>query len=409
MSWTKPGFLHLLLLVAVFGLARGAAGQTLPAVPSEPVSLGGGRVVLGGELAASVAPDDEGFFNYTTYEVTTLRQLRLGLSGLFRVTDRISVLGELRSENLQTIAPFALYARIRPFPGRRLDIQIGRIPPTFGSFSRRAYSHDNPLIGYPLAYQYLTSLRPDAAPADADELLRMRGRGWLSSFSLGNSEPTPGVPLVSAFSWDTGVQVTTGWNVVTVSAAVTTGTASNPRVADDNGGKQLAVRVSAEPATGLLLGGSFAQGEFLDRRVRALVAAGTDERYEQRAYGADVEYSRDHWIVRAESVMSEWQIPLWGSGPEGRPLRALAASVEGRYTIFPGVYAAARAEHLTFSRIRTATRVDEWDAPVTRFEVGGGYYLQRNVVARATVQRNTRDGGRVPSSTFVSGQLLYWF
>ena len=65
-------------------------------------------------------------------------------------------------------------------------MQIGRIPPTFGAFTRRAYSRDNPLIGYPLAYQYLTSLRADAVPASADELLRMRGRGWLTEFSIGN-------------------------------------------------------------------------------------------------------------------------------------------------------------------------------------------------------------------------------
>jgi hypothetical protein len=393
--------------LAWLAAAGAAAAQTLP--PSEPLTFGGGRVVLGGEVAASIAPEDEGYFNYTSYEVTTLRQLRLGLSGLVRLTDRISVLGELRSDNLHDVAPFALYARVRPFPGRRIDVQIGRIPPTFGSFSRRAYSHDNPLIGYPLAYQYLTSLRADSAPADADELLEMRGRGWLSDFTVGNPEPAPGVPLVSAFAWDTGVQVSTGWNIVTVAAAVTNGTASNPRVSDDNGGKQLAVRASAGPAPGFVVGGSFARGEFLGRRVRALLATDRDYTYAQRAYGADVEYSRDHWIVRAEGILSEWQMPLASAGRHRIPLQARSTSVEGRYTFFPGVYGAARVEHLGFSRIAGATRTDEWDAPVTRVEIGGGYYLQRNLVARVSVQLNRRDGGRVSSATFVAGQLLYWF
>src|SRR5438445_5776950 len=45
---------------------------------------------------------------------------------------------------------------------KNFDVQIGRIPPTFGAFARRTYANDNPLIGYPLAYQYLTSLRADA-------------------------------------------------------------------------------------------------------------------------------------------------------------------------------------------------------------------------------------------------------
>ena len=97
-------------------------------------------------------------------------------------------------------------------PGRaRLRNPGGRVPPTFGAFPRRTYASDNLLIGYPLAYQYLTSLRPDAVPANADELLRMRGRGWLSNFSLGNLTPARGVPLVTAFRWDTGVQVHSGW------------------------------------------------------------------------------------------------------------------------------------------------------------------------------------------------------
>jgi hypothetical protein len=393
-----------LVLLAV---ASGAGAQTLP---SDPVTFGGGRVVLGGDVAVAVAPPDRGFFNYGDYEQTTLRQFRLGLTGLARLNDRVSLLGELRSGNLRTLEPFALYARVRPFPGRRLDIQIGRIPPTFGSLARRTYGHENPLIGAPLAYQYLTSLRADAAPGDADELLEMRGRGWLSNFSYGNIQPERGVPLVSSLTWDTGVQVTTGWRMVSVVAAVTNGTASNPRVADDNAGKQFAARVSAAPVTGLVLGTSFARGEFLDREVRTLL--GPDAApftYAQRAHGADLEYSRDRWMVRTDAVFSEWQMPLPAHGPAPVPLRAVAVALEGRYTFLPGFFGAARAEHLAFNRITGASRRDEWDAPVTRVEVGGGYALQRNLSARVSVQMNARDGGRVERARLVAAQLLYWF
>src|SRR5207302_2619362 len=119
----------------------------------------------------------------------TLRELRIGLTASVRATDRISVLGELRMENFSQIQPFALYARLRPWPERRFDVQVGRIPPTFGNFTRQAYGRENPLIGYPLAYQYLTSVRPDSVPINADDLVRMRGRGWLSAFSAGNTTP----------------------------------------------------------------------------------------------------------------------------------------------------------------------------------------------------------------------------
>ena len=94
-----------------------------------------------------------------------------------KASDRLSVLAEIRTDNLHRPRPYALFVRVRPWPARRFDVQAGRIPPVFGAFSRRPYPADNFLVGYPLAYQYLTSLRPDALPANADELIRMRGRG----------------------------------------------------------------------------------------------------------------------------------------------------------------------------------------------------------------------------------------
>ena len=393
--------------VAMCALAGNAAAQT---VPSEPVTFGGGRVVLGGDVAATVAPQDLGYFNYTDYEQTTFRQFRLGMSALVRVSDRVSVLGELRSANFDYVTPFALYARIRPLPKQRFDIQIGRIPPTFGAFSRRTYSNDNPLIGTPLAYQYLTSLRADSIPVDVDELLRMRGRGWLSAFSVGNAVPYHGVPMVTAFTWDTGVQVSTGWKVLTGAIAVTNGTVANPRVSDDNRGKQLAARISATPIVGLIVGGSYARGEFLNRHVQALRSSAYRSDYDQHAAGIDVEYSRAHWLARAESVLSEWRMPLAAStGASALPLRALATLVEGRYAFLPGLYGAARVEYLGFNRVASPVRVDEWDAPVTRAEFGGGVYLQRNVVFRMSVQVNRRDGGRVRRANLAAAQILYWF
>ena len=50
-----------------------------------------------------------------------------------------------------------------------------------------------------------------------------------------------------------------------------------------------------------------------------------------------------------------------------------------------------------------------WDAPVRRAEIGGGWYLQRNLIAKLAVQINDRDGGRVRERTYLSGQIAYWF
>lgn len=394
------------LLLAWCSVSSAAAGQTLP---SEPITFGGGRVVIGGDAAIGIAPEDTGFFNYSDYEHSTLRNIRFGVSGSVRANDRLSVLGEVRVDNFRSVTPLALYARVRPFPGRRLDFQIGRIPPTFGSFTRHAYGNDNPLIGYPLGYQYLTSLRSDSVPANADELLFMRGRGWLSNFSIGNLLPYRGLPLVTSFSWDTGVQVTTGWKFLDVTAAVTNGTLSDPRVDDDNSGKQFVGRVTVRPVVGLVVGGSASRGQFARQSLIDALPAPEDRQFIQTAYGADLEYSRDYFVVRADVVLSEWAIPAIRAPFIDRPLRAGAFSLEGRYAFLPGMYVAARAEHLAFNRIVGSLQTNTWEANVSRLEVGGGFYLQRNVVARISVQMNRRDGGRVPNLTLPAVQLLYWF
>ena len=101
------GGLSLALLVALCPPAVRAQGL-------EPLSLANGRVVISGDLAASVAPDDLGFFNYSDYEHSTLREVRVGLATEVRVSRRVSVLGELRTGNLSALRPFSLFLRVEP-------------------------------------------------------------------------------------------------------------------------------------------------------------------------------------------------------------------------------------------------------------------------------------------------------
>ena len=102
--------------------------------------------------------------------------------------------------------PYAAYARVRPWKTHAFDMQAGRIPPTFGAFGRRAYGTDNPVIGYPLAYQYLTSLRTDALPGYRGRSAAHAGARMALQLSDRIAGASPGVPLVTAFRWDTGVQ-----------------------------------------------------------------------------------------------------------------------------------------------------------------------------------------------------------
>jgi hypothetical protein len=212
------------------------------------------------------------------------------------------------------------------------------------------------LISYPLGYQYLTAIRADALPATVDELLTMRGRGWLSNFSVGNLDPDRGTPLASAFRWDTGVQVHGETDLIDGTVSVTTGTISNPRFDDDNGRPQLAGRLALRPATGLIVGASAARGPFVtSSALRAVLPGGRTSDFNQTAWGADIEYSRNYYLVRAETLISTWTLPIVRSVGTQLPLSAMATSVEGRYKIRPGLYAAARVDHLGFSDVSGAT------------------------------------------------------
>jgi hypothetical protein len=374
------------------------------------------QVTVSGEATATVGGRDEvAFFNYTDYEHNALRLFRVSLAAMWRPASRLAFLAELRSENAQGVIPYAMYVRVRPLAGRALFVQAGRIPPVFGAFGRRTYGSDaNPLIGYPLAYQYLTSLRPDAIPATADDLLAMRARGWRAEYPIGVLAEGPGVPLMSAYRWDTGVEAHASGARVEGSIAVTTGTLSNPRVRNDNAGLQVSGRVAWKPAVGVVVGASASRGEFLSRVIgQTYTALAGRQGYAQRALGLDAEYSRDYWIVRGELIDSRWTLPPIASPFISSPLRSTGGFIETRYRFGPRYFAAARADRLTFSRIRGERqfggRPTPWDAPVTRLEVGGGLYLRRNLTARAVVQRNWRDAGRVTARTFLSGQLAYWF
>jgi hypothetical protein len=404
------------------GLAAGASGPVCAGeLPSEPIVAAGGRLTISGDVSAAMscgrsnAPNaaactaDTAFFNYTDYEYSALRLFRVDLTANLKATRRIAVLTEVRSENAASPTPYGLYVRIKPWLTHDFDVQVGRVPPTFGAFARRSYANDNILIGYPLAYQYLTSLRADALPASADELLRMRGRGWLSQFSVGNPTAAPGMPLVSAFHWDTGVQAhaANAWGEAAVS--VTTGTLGDPLAAkDNNGGKNVAGRVVLHPAAGLIIGASAARGPFVTSRATDLAGLSSrNNRFTQTAWGGDVEFSRGYYLLRAESVLSSWTVPAVSAPFITSPLRSWGVSVEGRYKIRPRLYSAARYDHLGFSEITGTSRTTGWDAPVTRVEVGGGYLIQRNLQLKVSYQHDRREGGRVMN--LEAAQVVFWF
>ena len=255
---------------SIVAVATGALSLCLAAKSAragDPVSFLGGRVRLGGEVSGTIAPKDLGWFNYTGYESSTLRLFRVDLTAEARLASFASVLFDARSDNLDAPRVYALYLRLRPWAGREIDLQAGLVPPVFGAFPRRRYASENPLPGMPLAYQYLTILREDSVPSRSEDLVAQRGRGWRVRYPVGSTEAAPGLPLVNAEKWDTGLQLRIGREPISLAVAVTQGTLCYPLVRDDNDGKQVSARLAWTPSPAIVAGASFSSGEFLGREV----------------------------------------------------------------------------------------------------------------------------------------------
>jgi hypothetical protein len=384
-------------------LASGVAAR------AQSVSLFDGRVRFAGEASGTIAPHDEGFFNYSDYGTSTLRLFRLDLAAEARLARFASLLADVRCDNLGAPRFYALYLRVSPWPGRPLDLQAGLVPPVFGAFARRRYASENPLPSVPLAYQYLTDIRNDAIPATAEQMLAARGRGWLVSYPVGSSAAKAGLPLVNGERWDAGVEIRLGREPLSLAVAVTQGSPSRPLIRDDNGGKQLAGRLAWTPGPGLTVGVSAASGDFLARSAVDALPEAARRGYRQDVLGADAQWSRGYWIVGAEVLWSRWAMPSLDETRIDAPLSAYAGYLEARYKIRPGFYAAARLERLAFGAIDSTLGRESWDAPVTRLEAGLGFVPLRHVLLKASWQHNRRPAGYVKRNNLATGQLVLWF
>jgi hypothetical protein len=404
----SPRLFGAAALAAGFWLASGAAAEAQH-WPTEPDTFAGGRLLIGGDASATYGSEDPGWFTYTDYETSAIRRVRAGVTIEARATGRIAFLAEIRAETGVGVTPYAWYVRISPLANRLVDIQAGRIPPVFGTFARRSYPQDNPLIGSPQTYQYLTSMRADAMPATADDLLKMKARGWLVRYPVGDTTPHNGVATVAAEQWDTGVQVRVGPPSFEAALAYTVGTLSVPRVSDNNSGGQVAGRVAWHPVPAFVVGVSAARGQFLAGNVREARPDAPPGDDDQRAFGLDAEASWGRWLVRGEYVANTWRVPPLDAPRIADPLSSHAGYVETKIRLHPRLYAAIRADTMRFTSISGSSGVETWEADVSRLEYGVGVTLRRGLLVKTSILSNWRDAGRVRQSHLGAVQLLFWF
>jgi len=297
-----------------------------------------------------------------------------------------------------------------------LLFEMGKLSTTFAAYGPKAYSNRSPLVSPPLLYHYFTSLRSNQLPANNDDLLKSRGQGngdIFTGFSGGGSTSNfNGLPVIYDVCWDTGARAFGSFWRFEYSLALTQGTLSDPRVTgtDNNDGKQILSRLSLVPATGLLVGTSYARGAYLNEVVASSLPAGkTPEDYVQEAIGFDMTFEIRHLKLIGEAVYNKWETPyIVDAQNNSQDLSLWGFYIEGQYTFLPGFYIAARFDQLKFDKIPdSAGQALTWDDDIWRVEGGIGYQFWEGVLGKLIIQDIHKE--RTARTTFGAAQLSLSF
>ncbi len=303
-----------------------------------------------------------------------LDSYRLRLFVESAVSDRLDIFTEALYDEDIGVVPFGAYALFHPSPGRDMHVMAGLIPWPIGTWAPRANSNKNPLVGFPLQYQYHTTLSPFQLVPSTDALIADAGDGEEgASYSFGSQ----GMPIVYDQWWDFGAVFLGSARPVEYSVGFVNGAPSWPSPGrDSTPGKSFLGRVGLAPMPGLRFGISGSYGPYLiEDAVKGSLPPGKD--------AADFEWSAGHAELRAEGYTNTWETPTVGD------LRVRGGYGELKYTLPAGFYVAGRYDIMRFGDVRDSTGTERsWDADVDRLEVGAGYRIMKGVTAKAAYQRN---------------------
>ena len=305
---------------------------------------------------------------------------------------------------------FGAFVRLSDPKGRDIHIEAGKIPFHLGSFANRSSAPKNNLIGAPLVYEYHTDVREDQIPVRGEDIVANRGRGYATSYLTGGLTGvgyTGGraLPILYENCWDFGAVVLGTMAPLEFAAGVTNGTAGAPMMNDDNGGKNVLARLGFVPAPWIRAGVSGARGPYLDAEVNEDLPAGhTVEEYMQRVAAADLELSHSHGVLYSEYVYNRFDSPFVGH------LDSRAWYVEGKWTVLPGWYVAARFDRMVFSDVALAGGgVAGWDANIWKREIGIGFKPSPRLVAKLVHQQSLVSTSPAVTRAFAAAQLSVVF
>ncbi len=296
--------------------------------------------------------------NQTFKGYTTFDTVRLRLFFDAQLAENISVFSQLLT-SLSTVDLYGAYVRFSEVGGTAVNVHLGLIPNTVGSFGERTYSDKNPLIGTPLMWVHHSTLNPSSELRSVEDLVA--GKQARTRF---------GLPILYDNCWSSGVEAFGSADAFDWSFGLLTGSVTNMTRNQEKDTPQATGRLAWNFGPELRLGVSAYYGPYLlDEEGGAVAPLGHElDDYMNSAIMADV-YWGSRWIdVNAEAVASRWEYP-------GLPdLGASSGYVEAKWKVRPRWFVAGRIEAFRPNEVEDSagSRV-RWDDALHRFEYGVGY------------------------------------
>ncbi len=370
-----------------------------------PVNFQGNLDLVG------VSRTDQNGINTLNFGENPFHTARIRLFADAPIQDHVHVFTEfLYDDDTMLARLFGGFVRFSDPKGRDLHLEVGKIPLHLGAYPNRAYAQKNSLIGAPLMYQYHTDLRNDQVPTRGEDIVANRGLGYFSSY-LGGGLTGIGypngwsLPVLYENCWDFGAVAIGAIAPLEFALGVTNGTAGAPVMSDYNDGKQVLARLGFVPAPWLRAGVSGARGPYLRATLNEDMPAGhTVDEYMQDLAAADLELSYGHGVLYSEYLVNRFESPFVGN------LDLKTWYVEGKWTVLPGWYVAARFDRMIFGDVALASGgVAGWDADLWKREIGIGFKPSTRLVAKLVHQESRISVSPALVRAFAAAQLSVAF
>ena len=274
-----------------------------------------------------------------------------------------------------------------------LDLTLGKFAAPLGNFIPRHQAMQNPLATVPLPYDLPTSFMKLADTAAA--VLARRDRADVKDWRVPIYREVYAVGGMLS-----GQAGPLAWAVALMNSAPATWAFDWNLHSGDFDPPNIYLRAAWAVGPTLTLGASFSQGPYSRADDDGVPPGREAGDFPQTLAGVDVQWSSGDWDVFGELIWTRFEAPLIDD------LDLVSGYVEAKYTITPGLFAAARLARTVFGEIDDAAgNARRWDRTTSRAELGGGYFFTRNLLFKATVQVNQQAGSPEPDDDLL---MLQW-